>query len=93
LEFRKVANHKSALKRFRQTAKRRLANKHIKSTTRSLVRDARDAVEGKSTDTAQTAVRQAQAQLNRAASKGIIPKRRASRQVARLNKALQRMAS
>jgi small subunit ribosomal protein S20 len=36
-----MANHKSAEKRIRQNAKRRLANRYYSKTTRNLIRDLR----------------------------------------------------
>jgi small subunit ribosomal protein S20 len=38
-----MAHHKSAIKRIRQTAKRRIANRYYAKTTRNLIRDLRAA--------------------------------------------------
>jgi small subunit ribosomal protein S20 len=72
----------------KQAETRRLQNKHVRTTARGTLRDAREAVES-GTDV-EKHVRQAQSQLNRAASSGVIPKRRAARLLARLAKAVAR---
>jgi small subunit ribosomal protein S20 len=80
-----VATHKSAEKRARQDVRRRERNRTIRSRTRSVVKQVRADLEGGTGD-AQTRVREAESALRRAASKGVIPKRRASRLVSRLAK-------
>ena len=81
-----VAHHKSALKRILQNERRRVRNKHVKSTVRSRVRQVREAIQSGQADDAQSRLKAAISQLNRAASKGIIPKKRASRLISRLTK-------
>ena len=82
-----MANHKSARKRARQSVKRRARNRHVKSTVRSALKTARTSVAAGDKDQAPDAVRRAESLLRRAASKGVIPRKRASRLVSRLNKA------
>lgn len=82
-----MANHKSAQKRARQDLVRRDRNTRIKSATRTVVKNCRAALDG-SDDAAPDSVRAAESALRRAASKGVIPKRRASRLVSRLSKKL-----
>jgi small subunit ribosomal protein S20 len=83
-----LATHKSAEKRARQALRRRARNRQVRSHVRSAVKDARSAVAGGEAPQAQQAVRSAEGTLRRAASKGVIPKKRASRQVSRLAKSL-----
>ena len=83
-----MATHKSAQKRARQALRRRARNRQVRTHVRSTVKDARSAVASAPPPQAQEAVRAAEGSLRRAASKGVIPKKRASRQVARLAKAL-----
>jgi small subunit ribosomal protein S20 len=83
-----LANHKSAVKRIRQSEKRRLHNKSIRTAMRTVVKQGRIALEGDDAEAAKEKVRAAEASLRRAASKGIIPKKRADRTVSRLNKRL-----
>lgn len=82
-----MANHKSAAKRARQTEKRQMRNRRIKSTMRTVVKGARADL------ASDEKLHQAEAVLRRAASKGVIPKRRASRHVSRLAKAANRSSS
>ena len=81
-----MANHKSALKRIKQNERRRLRNRHVLSTTRSRIKLVRTAVASGNKDDAQTTLRVAVGKLNRAASKGVIPKKRAARLTSRLTK-------
>ncbi len=80
-----MANHKSAVKRIRQSEKRRLHNKSIRTAMRTVIKQGRTALEGDDAEAAKEKVRAAEASLRRAASKGIIPKKRADRTVSRLN--------
>lgn len=81
-----MAHHKSALKRILQNERRRVRNKHVKSSVRTGVRHVREAIKEGQGDEARTRLKLAISQLNRAASKGIIPKKRASRLISRLTK-------
>jgi small subunit ribosomal protein S20 len=83
-----LATHKSAVKRARQALRRRARNRQVRSHLRSAVKDARTALESGPRDGAAEALRTAEGVLRRAASKGVIPKKRASRQVSRLARAL-----
>ena len=85
-----MAHHKSALKRIRQNDKRRQRNQHVKSTARGRVRKVREAVGTNDPNDVQIALKDAVGRLNRAASKGVIPKKRASRLVSRLTKLVNR---
>lgn len=82
-----MANHKSARKRARQAVKRRGRNRHVKSQLRSALKTARSAVDAGDKEAVPTAVRHAESLLRRAASKGVIPSRRADRLVSRLSRA------
>jgi small subunit ribosomal protein S20 len=85
----RVATHESAEKRARQALKRRDRNRTVKSRMKSALKDFATAVE---TDKAAAAARlkEAESQLRRAASKGIVPARRASRKISRMAKRLHR---
>ncbi len=82
-----MANHKSARKRARQSVKRRARNRHVKTTVRSALKTARGSVAAGDGEQAPGAVRRAESLLRRAASKGVIPRKRASRLVSRLHRA------
>jgi small subunit ribosomal protein S20 len=84
-----VANHASARKRARQNKKRRAAAARVKSGTKTTLKKARRAIDVAQGDPLPLA-REAESALRRAAARGVVPKRRASRQISRLMKALQR---
>jgi len=88
-----VANHRSAEKRVRQSLKRRDRNRHVKGRVKSVVKDVRNALESGGSDEAHQKLRTAESELRKAASKGTIPKKRASRQVSRLSRAVARLSS
>jgi small subunit ribosomal protein S20 len=84
-----VARHKSAQKRARQDVKRRDRNRAIRGRTRSVVKDLRKEIESGGAAVSDQ-LRNAESALRRAASKGVVPKNRASRLVSRLHKAAAR---
>jgi len=84
-----LARHKSAQKRARQDVKRRERNRTIRTRTRSVVKTLRSELEANAAGAAEK-LREAESALRKAATKGVIPKRRASRQVSRLAKAANR---
>jgi small subunit ribosomal protein S20 len=73
-----MANHASAEKRNRQRIKRTDRNRAVKSSLRTAVKKARAASSSGAEDQAALLV-QAQAELDRAAKKGVIPAERAAR--------------
>lgn len=79
-----MANHVSALKRARQNEKRRIRNRAGRAANRTTVRKFEAALaEGN----AASVLPEVMAQLAGSAAKGVIPKKRASRKIARLAKA------
>jgi len=80
-----MANHASAEKRNRQRITRTNRNKAAKSALRTTLKKARAALQ--SGDASAEAVREAVSNLDKLASKGIIPKERASRVKGRLARA------
>jgi small subunit ribosomal protein S20 len=88
-----VATHKSARKRARQSIRRRARNRHVRSSVKGAVKRVRGAFESDDAAEAQAAVRGAEGVLRRAASKGVIPKKRASRQISRLARRANRLGS
>jgi len=88
-----LAQHKSAAKRARQALKRRARNRNIRSAVRTGVKAARTAADGSDPAEATNASRRAEGLLRRAASKGVIPKKRASRRVSRLARRANQVAA
>jgi len=86
-----LAQHKSAKKRARQSLKRRARNRGTRSAVRTGVKAVRTNADAGEDPTA--SLRSAEGLIRRAASKGVIPKKRASRQVSRLAKQANRAAS
>jgi small subunit ribosomal protein S20 len=84
-----VATHKSAVKRARQSLRRRARNRNLRSAMRSAVKQARATIAAGG-EGAAAALKQAESLLRRAASSGLIPEQRASRQVSRLAKSANR---
>lgn len=78
-----MANHVSALKRANQNLKARNRNRSGKATNRTAVKKFLAQVEAGQGQAALPAV---MSQLASSAAKGIIPKKRASRKIARLAK-------
>lgn len=83
-----MANHKSALKRIRQSEQRRKRNQHIRTRMRTMVKQCRDAFEAGDATRANDAFAVAEREIRRAASKGVIPKQRADRSISRLARRL-----
>jgi small subunit ribosomal protein S20 len=79
-----VANHPSAEKRNRQRIKRSTRNRAVKSSVRTHVKTVRAAIGAKDPKAAKEALVEATRALDRAAGKGVLPKRTASRKVSRL---------
>ncbi|MBP7125737.1 30S ribosomal protein S20 [Myxococcota bacterium] len=83
-----MANHKSALKRHRQSLKARARNMHYRSMARTAVKKARNAPKKDQVE----AFRDAASVLAHVAAKGVIPRRRAARKISRLARALNQTA-
>lgn len=83
-----VANTKSSEKRSRQNVKRRARNASVKTQVRTTIKTLREAI---STDPAkaQELLKQTARTINKAASKGVLHAKNASRRIARLTKAVQ----
>ena len=79
-----MANKRQSAKRAIQEKKRQIRNTAVKSATKSAVRKAIEAVTTKDMGKAKEAYMLAVKALSKAASKGTIPKARASRKIGRL---------
>lgn len=83
-----MANTASAKKRVRQNEKRRMRNRVWLTRARSTVKQARIAIDSQDSEASVEAVNKAISELDRAANKGVIHKRNASRRKSRLLKKL-----
>ena len=80
-----MANHKSAKKRAKQSQVRRMRNRSAKTTLKNLEKSLRAAQES-GADTKDELMRQTQSAIHKAAKKGILHKKTASRKISRLSK-------
>ena len=87
-----MANTKQALKRHRQNLKARARNRVVKSHVKNAVKAVRSAVQANDQDQAREALQRVNSVLDKAAGKGVIHKNNAQRRVARLSKAVNKMA-
>lgn len=86
-----MANHASAEKRNRQRIKRTDRNRALTSSVRTAVKKARAALSSGKVETAATSVQAASKALARAASKGVLHSRAASRVTSRIQSALAKL--
>ncbi len=87
-----MANHKSAIKRNRQSIVRREKNRQAKAALRTIVKKFTAAVD-KEPEAAKEILASVVPAIAKAASKGIIHKNAASRKISRLSKRLHKSAS
>jgi small subunit ribosomal protein S20 len=87
-----LGKSKSAAKRHRQSLKKRVRNRHIRSTVRSAVKEVRAVVEEGSAANAGETLSKAASVIARAGSKGVLHKKTVARKVARLSKAVHKAA-
>mgnify|MGYP000387868087 FL=1 len=80
-----MANHASAEKRNRQRITRTARNRAVSSAVRTFVKRVRVAIEEKNAGEASTALKVAIVQLDKAATKGAIHVKAASRTISRLS--------
>jgi small subunit ribosomal protein S20 len=88
-----LGKSKSAAKRHRQSLKRRIRNRHIRSTVKTAVKEVREVVaEGDASKTSE-ALSKAVSTIARAGSKGVLHKKTVARKVARLSKAVRKSSA
>ncbi len=81
-----MATHKSAEKRSKQAEKRQDRNMAVKSKVKTQIKTVLSAVESKDKEAAANSLEKTIPQIAKAAAKGIIHKRNASRKISRLTK-------
>lgn len=79
-----MAHHKSAIKRIKQNTKRAARNRHVTSTLKTYIKRVREAVDAKDKAAATAALKAAIPVIDASASKGVIHRSNASRNVSRL---------
>ena len=81
-----MANHKSAIKRHKQSVKRAARNRTVKTRIKNVVKSVRAAI--KADDQAAATQLLSTSSLDKAATKGVIHWKKAARKISRLAKAL-----
>ena len=79
-----MANIKSQIKRNRQNERRRERNKAVRSSLKTISKNAQGAARGEDAEAASASLREASRALDKAASRGVLHKRTAARRKSRL---------
>ncbi len=81
-----MANHKSAIKRARQSEDQRQRNRSRKTRMKSAIRTLEEAIASKSKETAAEELKQTVSIIEKTAAKGVIHRNTASRKISRLTR-------
>ncbi len=81
-----MATHKSAEKRMRQNESRRVRNRHVKTSIKTMVKRVREAVQEKNEKKAKEALTRVIPLIDKASNKGVLHWRNRSRKISRLTK-------
>jgi small subunit ribosomal protein S20 len=83
-----MANHKSSIKRIRQTLVRTERNRFYRTRLKNIVKDVRTAIDAGNKEEATATLKLANQQIHKFVSKGILKKETAARKVSRLHRAV-----
>jgi len=86
-----VAEHPSALKRHRQSVKRRLRNQAVRTQLKHLVRAVRAAIAVRDSKQAADSLSRATRALDKAVTKGVLHRNTAARKISRLALAVHQL--
>ena len=86
-----MANHKSALKRHRQSLTRSARNRSFRTQLKTTTKKVNSAVDSNNADDAKKALHDAQKAIAKIASKGVIHKRAAARKISGLTRRVNAM--
>lgn len=86
-----MATHKSAIKRHRQSLKRRSRNQAVKSRIRTLAKKVREAIQAGDAAAAASHLAVVGRALDKAVSKGVLHRNNASRRLSRLAQQVYRL--
>lgn len=87
-----MLKHKSAVKRHKQSEKRALRNRTVKTRIKNVVRNVRAAIKDEDQAKANELLSTATSVLDKAAGKGVIHWKKAARKISRLAKAVNALA-
>jgi small subunit ribosomal protein S20 len=88
-----LATHKSAEKRMRQNETRRMRNRHMKTSIKTMVKKVREAVQEKNEAKAKEALARVIPLVDKATNQGIIHWRNGSRKISRLTRLVNAMGA
>jgi len=88
-----LANHKSAIKRARQSEIKRIRNRSYKTRVKNAVKGVRSAIAESSPEQAGQRLTEAVSIIQKTAGRGIIHKKTAARKISRLSRQVNRIAS
>ena len=88
-----MANHKSALKRAKQSEVKRLRNMGYKTRSKNIVKEVREAVAENDKEKAVEKLKKATVVIQKSASKGVFHKKKASRKISRLARQINQIAA
>ncbi len=88
-----MAHHKSAKKRIRQTETRTAVNRSRESRIKTFIKKVESAIASGDSKAAQEALKNAQPEIMRGVTKGVLPKATASRKVSRLAARVKSLAA
>ena len=83
-----MANHKSAIKRHKQSLVRNARNRAMRTRVKNVMKAVRAAVEQKDKEQALAALQAATSVLGKASSKGVLHRRNVARRISRLSRAV-----
>jgi len=88
-----LSKSKSAVKRHKQSLKRKIRNRHIRSTVKTVIKEVRTALSGSDTPKTVEILKEASSVIARAGSKGVLHKKTVARKVSRLSKAVHKASA
>ena len=86
-----MANHKSAIKRHKQSLRNAARNRTVRTRIKNVIKDVRAAVQQQDSEAAKAALVRATSILDKAAGKRVLHWKNAARRVSRLAKAINQM--
>jgi small subunit ribosomal protein S20 len=88
-----LANHKSAIKRHRQSLARRARNASYKSMAKTTIKELQHTIAEKDAQGAEKSLNKTVSILHKIQSKGVIHKNNASRKISRLSRAVNKLSA
>lgn len=88
-----MANHKSAMKRAKQNEVRRVRNRSRKTRMKNVIKGVEEALTSKSAELAAERLKEAISVIDKTASKGVIHRNNAARQISRLTRKVNAIAA